>query len=119
MGAEQSLTEAVADGDEVAVAEMLSNEQKARSLVRERDHHGTTPLHVAAEEGYADICALLLDAGAEPLVGDDIGFTPLHRAVQHGHAEVAKLLIDYERPDCPPDQLVIQRQKRVNAGMAK
>jgi ankyrin repeat protein len=79
MGAEQSLSEAAAEGDEVRVTELLADEGKARALVRERDAQGTTALHLAAEEGHSDIVAILLEAGAEPLIGDDIGFTPLHR----------------------------------------
>ena len=50
---------------------------------------GDTPLHRAAEEGYADIVATLLEAGADPSVLDHSKLTFLHRAARRGHAECA------------------------------
>ena len=35
------------------------------------DKHGTTPLHLAAEGGFADICAQLLEADLS--VSQDVG----------------------------------------------
>ena len=40
-----------------------------------------TPLHVAAAWGYAEICELLLTAGANTECRDEKGKTPLHKAV--------------------------------------
>lgn len=41
-------------------------------------HHGSTPLHLAAESDAPGVVATLLEAKAEPQLGDDQGDTALH-----------------------------------------
>lgn len=56
---------------------------------------GATPLHAAAQAGWAEVAALLLDAGADvnaPGGYDDA--TPLHSAAWHERPDVARLLLD-------------------------
>jgi len=53
-----------------------------------------TPLHLAAEKGYVDVCQILLEAGADLHAKNRKGFTPLHLAAQNGHIEVCKLLLE-------------------------
>lgn len=53
-----------------------------------RYYGGSTPLHVAAARGAADIVELLLDHGADPDCADILGNTPLHRT----HASDAKIV---------------------------
>ena len=61
-----------------------------------RNGNGQTPLHIAAGEGSAEICKLLIDAGADVEAEFDFdGSRPLSIAVWRGHEEVCKLLIDH------------------------
>ena len=57
---------------------------------------GPTPLHHAAEKGYAHMAHLLVEAGANvnARVPEDFYNTPLHLAAHGGHAAVVKLLIE-------------------------
>ena len=54
------------------------------------DFDSTTPLRIAAREGHADICALLLKAGANPN-SVQAGYSILRDAVKH--PEVVRLLL--------------------------
>lgn len=47
-------------------------------------HHGSTPLHVAAENDAPGVVAALLQARADPSVDDDQGDTPVHCAMLYG-----------------------------------
>jgi ankyrin repeat protein len=49
------------------------------------NNNGRTPLMVAAKNGYADVCELLLEFGADPLVTDPSGRTAIDYA--HVHAD--------------------------------
>jgi ankyrin repeat protein len=55
---------------------------------------GEAALHIAASEGRADVCRLLLEAesGCDPDVRDRNGVTPLVCAVRYGHSSVVELL---------------------------
>ena len=43
-----------------------------------------TPLHVAADQGHADLITMLLEAKADPYARDEDGRTPVDCAKQHG-----------------------------------
>jgi uncharacterized protein len=54
---------------------------------------GDAALHIAASEGRADVCKLLLEAdGCNPDVRDSKGVSPLACAVRYGHSSVVELL---------------------------
>jgi ankyrin repeat protein len=64
------------------------------------DYYGASPLHIAANNGHAEIAALLVNAGADIEAGaqgypDNRYFdaTPLIVAAQQGHSKVAEVLI--------------------------
>ena len=64
------------------------------------DYYGASPLHIAANNGHAEIAALLVSAGADIEAGaqgypDNRVFdaTPLIVAAQQGHSKVAEVLI--------------------------
>ena len=57
---------------------------------------GDTPLHYATFGGHKEVAELLIAAGADVNVKDDVvgfGRTPLHDAAYWGHEEIAELLI--------------------------
>ncbi|KAI0126620.1 ankyrin repeat-containing domain protein [Xylariales sp. AK1849] len=74
------------------VAEAIMNTTYDSDVVDTCDE---TPLLYAAENGYASIVRLLLDAGAAIDAKDGYhGMTALCRAAQNGHSSVVKLLLD-------------------------
>lgn len=54
-----------------------------------------TPLAVAAQEGNADVAKALLEAHANPNLGDDKNQTPLMKAAQRDHVDVIAVLLSY------------------------
>eukprot|EP00276_Gloeochaete_wittrockiana_P009186 CAMPEP_0184647820 /NCGR_PEP_ID=MMETSP0308-20130426/4830_1 /TAXON_ID=38269 /ORGANISM="Gloeochaete witrockiana, Strain SAG 46.84" /LENGTH=664 /DNA_ID=CAMNT_0027079133 /DNA_START=1046 /DNA_END=3040 /DNA_ORIENTATION=- len=62
--------------------------------VNMRDYSFRTPLHVAASEGNMNVCVMLLEYGAEPLLPDRNGETPIDQAIRYGYMGVANLLKD-------------------------
>ncbi|XP_035995927.1 histone-lysine N-methyltransferase EHMT1 isoform X2 [Fundulus heteroclitus] len=52
-----------------------------------------TPLHAAAEGGYADVCHMLVQAGANLDVCDEDQRTPLMEACENNHMEVVLYLL--------------------------
>jgi RNA polymerase primary sigma factor len=62
------------------------------------DDKGRTLLMLAASRGHAEICRLLLEAGADPLIHDHEGIDALTLALGKGYAEVAALLRGYLAP---------------------
>lgn len=57
-----------------------------------QDEHGRTPMHAAAEEGWAHYAAILIERGADIHQVDKDGDTPFDYAVFHEHNEIATLL---------------------------
>ena len=53
--------------------------------------NGSTPLMLAAERGYQNICDMLIDAGANVSASDFLGNTPLHVAAQ-GYGEQTSII---------------------------
>lgn len=58
-----------------------------------KDSGGATALFVAAECGYANICELLLQAGADVLAGNRSGENPLYIAALRGHCAAVEVLV--------------------------
>merc|ERR1719247_1989602 len=57
--------------------------------------HGGSALHSAAQAGHAELCAKLLDRGAEVHGADNSGRAAVHHAASGGHAEVCAVLLDW------------------------
>jgi len=69
------------------------------------DKTGRTPLHVAAERGYEEIVAYLIDEGADvsSLGNWSCGTTPLHLAAKAGHEAVVRRLLSARATVYIPD----------------
>ena len=50
--------------------------------------NGVSLLHIAAANGYYQICRLLLDAGAHLHILDDLGYTALHMAAKYNQVHI-------------------------------
>ncbi len=61
--------------------------------VHVKDDKGRSPLHVAAEEGKADIAAILIAHGADVNGECSRNKTPVHYAAENGQEEVLRLLL--------------------------
>ncbi len=85
------LHRAVEAGQEDQVEELLKQDID----VNERAEAGWTALLYASAQGYPRIVRLLLDAGANPNVGNVNRITPLMYGARYGNIEVCKLLLEH------------------------
>lgn len=85
-----ALMNAILKHDAAAVRQLIAG----GADVNQPDAGGDVPLIMAAYQGYSDIVALLLEAGADVTAVDPgMKATALHAASYAGHAEVARQLI--------------------------
>ena len=82
------LTQAVTSGDAGAVKAVLAN----GADVNERTGGGQTPLILATIFGHTHLIPLLLDAGADPQVRDNLGLNAIDWAHRRGATEVIDVL---------------------------
>ena len=85
----EALIDAARNDDRTTVAALLG--QSAAVNAREGD--GTTALVWAATRSNTDIAELLLKAGANPDLTNDLGIGPLSLAITNGSTAMVKLLI--------------------------
>uniref|UniRef100_A0A0D6QUM4 F-box domain-containing protein n=1 Tax=Araucaria cunninghamii TaxID=56994 RepID=A0A0D6QUM4_ARACU len=81
---------AASSGDSYTVQCLLAIGAEARGM---KDSGGATALFVAAECGYADVCELLLQGGADVLAFNRAGENPLYIAALRGHCEAVEVLV--------------------------
>jgi hypothetical protein len=81
----------VETGDEEKVAELLKQDVN----VNERAEYGWTALLYAAAQGYPKIVRSLLDAGANPDIGNVHDVTPLMFGARYGNIDVCNTLLEY------------------------
>lgn len=89
--ADAALRAAVWAGSAPLVAELLRCGASAAAVEGPRRE---TPLHCGARAGSAEVCELLLEAGAELDPVDSRGFTPLVAAADVGWEGVCEMLLD-------------------------
>ncbi len=65
------------------------------TLLNRPNNAGTTPLHLAADQGNIQIATLLLNAGAAVNLQNNEGQTPLHLAIIKDSLEMANLLLTH------------------------
>ena len=70
-----------------------------------RNDDSKTPLHLAALNGYENICEIILnfDEVKEKNPKDNKGVTPLHLAAYNGHTEICKLFFHHVQEKNPAD----------------
>ncbi|CAN8070725.1 unnamed protein product [Agarophyton chilense] len=79
--------------------EVLEKIDSGLASVKFADYDKRTPLHIAAAEGQANICALLIERGADVNAKDRWGHTPLWDAKMNGHKGVQELLLSHKGAD--------------------
>lgn len=80
-----------AGAGEIDIVKRLLN-SGCKDLLESKDETGSTPLILAAYFGHAKMCALLLQAGADPSATDTYGKNALHHAAFKGKTEVLEVL---------------------------
>lgn len=64
--------------------------------VNEKAAFGWTALLAASAQGYPEIARVLLEAGANPDLGNVHGITPLMYGARYGNVEICSILLEYE-----------------------
>ena len=88
------LTQAVSSGDESAVSALLAN----GADVNERTSGGQTPLILATIFGHTHLLPLLLDAGADPQLRDNLGLNAIDWAQRRGANDAIQLFNEHKTP---------------------
>ena len=57
-----------------------------------KDDHNNTPLHMAAESGFSDLCKFILSKTDNPFPVNDEKKTPYDYAKKNGHTATEKLI---------------------------
>ena len=97
------LTQAVSSGDEGAVSALLAN----GANVNERTSGGQTPLILATIFGHTHLLPLLLEAGADPHLRDNLGLNAIDWAQRRGAAEAIRLFNNPKTPTPAPPRAEI------------
>ncbi|KAI1775101.1 hypothetical protein F4818DRAFT_417845 [Hypoxylon cercidicola] len=96
-----SIWVAIVKGDLTTVKALLDS---GTDIEKTQHGVGHSPLYLAAESGYFEICKLLVDRGAvvakKGKSGYSFGLTALHAAVSAGDVDIVRLLVNKQ---CPPD----------------
>ena len=75
-------------------AEFLKKYSGNERIIDCVDPHKKSPLHIAAREGFVDICELLINRYQFNVNARDRGLlTPLHVACRFGHGTIVDLLV--------------------------
>ena len=97
------LTNAVQSGDEQAVSAILAN----GADVNETTGGGQTALILAVIFGHTNLVKLLMNAGADPQLRDNLGLNAIEWAQRRGLTEAAAILTNSHRESTPPRKIVI------------
>ncbi len=101
MSSSFSLTNAVTSGDESAVSAMLAN----GADVNESTNGGQTALILAVIFGHTNLVRMLMNAGADPQLRDNLGLNAIDWAQRRGLNEAHALLT--KRPEPTTRRIVI------------
>jgi ankyrin repeat protein len=81
---------------EVADVKNLTAQIQKTENINVTSAAGKTPLHFAVIAGQINSTQILLDAGADPNIGDMYNKTPLYYAVENKNAAIVKLLVKFD-----------------------
>ena len=79
-------------------SEQLLEDLRKVENVNFQDEEGTSYLHVACINHYAEAVKVLLEMGADPNISDNMGFTPISDVIGRAfdnNAEILELLLSY------------------------
>ena len=105
------LTQAVTSGDASAVGTVIAS----GADVNERTSGGQTPLILATIFGHTHLIPLLLEAGADPQLRDNLGLNAIDWAQRRGATEVLEVLTNKPRPRSSIESRV-ETRTRVETG---
>ena len=97
------LTNAVTSGDEQAVSALLAN----GADVNETTGGGQTALILAVIFGRTNLIKLLMKAGADPQLRDNLGLNAVEWAQRRGLTEAVAILTNGPQESTPPKRIVI------------
>jgi len=109
------LTNAVQSGDEQAVSAILAN----GADVNETTGGGQTALILAVIFGRTNLVKLLMKAGADPQLRDNLGLNAIEWAQRRGLTEAHGILTNSHRPSTPPRKIVIPLEEPPQKAAAK
>jgi hypothetical protein len=98
-----SLTSAVTSGDEKAVSSLLAN----GADVNETTSGGQTALILAVIFGHTNLIKVLMNAGADLQLRDNLGLNAIEWAQRRGLTEAVSILTNKPRPNTPPRRITI------------
>lgn len=109
-----AVVHAIRSGDAVIVEQLLGLGARAdvafRATADDEEFDGMTPLILAAEEGHAEICKLLIDRGAPISAMNGIGYTALMSAIKSDDEPTIDLLLER---GADPDPIIVQQTHAV------
>jgi hypothetical protein len=97
------LTNAVQSGDEQAVSALLAN----GADVNETTGGGQSALILAVIFGHTNLIKLLMKAGADPQLRDNLGLNAIEWAQRRGLTEAHAILANRPQQSTPPKRIVI------------
>ncbi|HEU4835169.1 MAG TPA: ankyrin repeat domain-containing protein [Pyrinomonadaceae bacterium] len=97
------LTNAVTSGDEQAVSALLAN----GADVNETTGGGQTALILAVIFGRTNLVKILMKAGADPQLRDNLGLNAIEWAQRRGLTEALSILTNRPQQSTPPKRIVI------------
>ena len=97
------MTNAVTSGDEQAVSALLAN----GADVNETTGGGQTALILAVIFGHTNLVKLLMKAGADPQLRDNLGLNAIEWAQRRGLTEVLAILTNRAKQSTAPRRIVI------------
>lgn len=103
MSSSFSLTNAVAAGDESTVSALLSY----GADVNETTNGGQTPLILAIIFGHTNLVRILMKAGADPQLRDNLGLNAIDWAQRRGLNEAHAIITNRSEPASRPNRIVI------------
>jgi hypothetical protein len=80
-----------------AIEASIAHPSQKKLMINAANDDGMTPLHIAAQNGYAPLCELLLSHEADIDSRAISKLTPLHLGASRNHLETVKVLLHYAK----------------------